>query len=175
MDKIDKHIISVMNKNGRSSFRDISKNLKISHSAVKKRFDKLNKKKIIKISGLTDYEQIGLTKYILFLSVVKKEEIKKSVITCVKSLGYFETYGEFNLAIIFLVEDPSTLDCIIEKCIDLQENNIKKRLIMPVLNPSEKFISLNFDNKNKSESHKKKCKTCDAYNLKKCAGCQQYF
>jgi len=51
MDDIDKNLISILQKNGRTSLSDIGKKLGMSHVAVSKRLDKLVGANLVQITA----------------------------------------------------------------------------------------------------------------------------
>lgn len=99
LDKIDEEILKILNKHGRRSLIDISKQLKVSADTVKYRLNNLNKKTIITGFGAKiNYKKLGnnyhlisfklqnmnMQKYKKFESLV---EINKNVIVFMKTIG----------------------------------------------------------------------------------------
>ncbi|PLW79865.1 hypothetical protein C0585_05560 [Candidatus Woesearchaeota archaeon] len=169
MDKIDKVIIKNVSRDGRVSFREIAEQVGISHVAIKKRFDKLLKDERIKIGCMRNVKNCKLKYYWVYLSVVNKKELMKQVHNCDKIIDIMDTYGEFDIGLLFGVTNYSTIDCVLDKCIKLDKNNIKKRMTLPILDMDSGYIISSSEDKQCDK--KKWCATCEYSKMQKCEGC----
>ena len=59
MDELDKHIIQVLQFDGRTSHADIARQLQISEGTIRRRLAALIENKIIRVSALVDPAQLG--------------------------------------------------------------------------------------------------------------------
>ncbi len=71
MDNIDLQIISILRKNSRLSFRKISKQTGLSTDTVIKRYEKLEREKIIQPTIKVDYEKLGYQGILFFFIRIK--------------------------------------------------------------------------------------------------------
>jgi Lrp/AsnC family transcriptional regulator for asnA, asnC and gidA len=116
LDQYDYKIIVRLLQDGRATFSNIAKDLGITDVAVKKRFERLVSKGIIrKISVDVDYAQIGIGgELIVFLKVDPVIEDKAVMILkeddFVKTA--YRTVGDYNIVFIYLLKDLTQLQNI---------------------------------------------------------------
>ncbi len=71
MDSIDLQIISILRKNSRVSFRKIAQQTGLSTDTIIKRYEKLEKEKIIQPTIKVDYEKLGYQGILFFFIRIK--------------------------------------------------------------------------------------------------------
>lgn len=112
LNKIDKKIISALQRDGRQSYADLARKLEISESTVKRRLDRLLKHNIIRVAVVTNPTKMGL-----IFSCTMRLEVKKSKVRQfgrelaqnpnVYYLGF--TTGEFDIIALLLFKSPQDL------------------------------------------------------------------
>lgn len=120
MDSTDKKILDVLSENSRISFKDLSKKLRISDVAVKKRTDKLVKSGVIKKFTLEiDNSKVG--KSVTSLVLIKSEAGKtKEIASALRELGdVYTTLGEYEIILKLNSEGIDELRKIVENKISL--------------------------------------------------------
>jgi DNA-binding Lrp family transcriptional regulator len=114
LDEIDLAIISSLMKDGRKSFRQIAREIKVSTPTVEARFSKMNDLGVIKnIQPIIDVEKLNGTKVLtslVFLKVNAARSIdianKLSTIPEIKSI--YLTTGEYNMIVkMTILQDES--------------------------------------------------------------------
>ena len=145
LDKIDYKILQLLLTDGRMSFSNISKEIKLTDVAVRKRIERLFKKKIIKsISAKINFSALGYN-FTTLLLIKTSPEKTKSVIQKLNSLENISQVslllGDYNLSVKahFMDMDEiktflnklSSIDGIIEykSCVVLEE--IKDFISLP--------------------------------------------
>ncbi len=120
LDQYDYKILVKLIENGRTSFSAIAKDLNITDVAVKKRFENLQSKGIIKqISVDLDYKILGIEGEVLVF-------VKSDPLAIDKNISFlqendfiktvYKTFGDYNLVFIYLLKDVAMID-ILEKTI----------------------------------------------------------
>lgn len=118
LDKIDRIILQKLLEDGRASFSAIARDSNLTDVAIKKRFESLKRKGIVKaISAELNYKVLGFENPI-FVQI--RSEISKNK-DLIKKLG--------------------ELDYVIELHQVLGEYNLLAKLIVPDLDSAEKFIN----------------------------------
>ena len=121
LDQIDRKILYELDLNGRATFSEIGKKIKLSKQAVKERVNHLEKAGVIKqYFALIDIHRLGYTFYRLDLGFqnvteIKEREIINYILKLPKVIWVAEIHGKWDLAIVFLTKDIVEID-----------NNIKK-------------------------------------------------
>jgi Lrp/AsnC family transcriptional regulator, leucine-responsive regulatory protein len=116
LDLVDKKILYELDLNGRITFSDIGKKIKLSKQAIKERIKRLEKKGVIKqYFALIDIHRLGHTFYRLDLrfqnlSELKEQEIIKYILKLPKVIWVAEIHGKWDLAIVFLTKDVLEID-----------------------------------------------------------------
>ena len=104
LNKRDYLLLEILDKNARTSLKDISKELKISKQAVKKKIDKLDEKVILKYVSIIDFFKIGYNNVHLYLKVrgFSKEEYEKKIqkLIEIENITWVaEFFGDLNIGI----------------------------------------------------------------------------
>ncbi len=127
LDKIDLALISSLMKDGRKSFRQISREIKVSTPTVEARFTRLKKLGIIKnVQPIFDLEK--LENCVLSITHIKTNPLESSkVIEKLESISeitnLYSTTGDYNLLAKIIASDKSHLEQIMQKISDI--NGIK--------------------------------------------------
>ena len=114
LDQYDYRIIVKLLENGRITFSALAKELGITDVAIKKRYERLLNKGIIKgVSVDIDYKSLGLSGQMMVLLKVQPIALEKTIITLegndlVKTI--FKTVGDYNLTIFYLLKDIQSLE-----------------------------------------------------------------
>ncbi len=116
LDQYDYKIIVRLLQDGRSTFSTIAKDLGITDVAVKKRFERLISKGIIrKVSVDLDYVQLGIgAEVMIFLKVDPVIEDKAMLLLKEEDLvrTIYKTVGDYNITFFYMVRDFSQLSSI---------------------------------------------------------------
>ena len=178
LDEIDWKIISQLQHDGRTTFEELARIVGFSSMGVKKRFDKLVEKKIIKISALLNTKQLNLQAAFVLIEIESPEAMEKLLKRfqeCPRVIHIFTTLGGYNLFALVVAEDQSTLESIsMEKCSLRSGEGIRRSEFIPIGNISyNPFLSIrgNLTHKEKSIAPcNVDCQTCRRYKIE-CAGC----
>lgn len=178
LDEIDWKIINQLQKDGRTTFEELAKLVGFSSMGVKKRFDKLIKKEIIKISALVNIKKIDLQAAFVLIEIESAEAMEnllKRFKECPRVVYIFKTLGAYNLFALVVAEDQATLESIsMEKCSLRSGEGIRRSEFIPIGNVLyNPFLSIrgNLTHKEKSIAPcSVDCQTCKRYKTE-CAGC----
>src|SRR3989338_6485913 len=107
IDKLDRRILFLLQKDARISFSQIGKNLHLSKQAIKNRVERLERLEVIKqYFALIDIYQMGYTYYRLDLRFqnignAREHEIINDILKLPKLLWLAELHGIWDIAAIF--------------------------------------------------------------------------
>ena len=178
MDEIDRKIVSQLQQDGRTTFEELSKIVGFSSMGVKKRFDKLVEKGIIKVSSLVNIKKLGLQAAIVLMEIENSEALDKLLKRfkdCPRVVNIFTTLGGYNLIALVIAEDQDTLESIsMEKCSLRSSEGIRRSEFIPIGN----ILYSPFLAFREHLTHREKttapcnvdCRTCKRYKAE-CAGC----
>jgi Lrp/AsnC family transcriptional regulator for asnA, asnC and gidA len=136
LDKTDHKILEIINKDARTPYRQISRDLDISVGTVHNRVDKLIKTGVIKkFAPIMDHRKLGygLTSIIgvrVKGGKLENWENKKSFDTNV--LGIYDVTGEYDAFLIAKFKDTDELDKFIKDL--LKEPDVERTYTQTVLN-----------------------------------------
>ncbi len=136
IDEIDEKILTLLNENGRMSYRKISRELEISVGTVHNRVEKLLKSGVIKkFAPIIDHSRLGykLTAIIgvrVKGGVLKNWEARTAYHENV--LGVYDVTGEFDAFLIAKFKDTNGLDEFIKGL--LKEPDVQRTYTQTVLN-----------------------------------------
>lgn len=109
LDQIDYKILMTLAESGRTSFSEMARSLNITDVAIKKRFEHLIKKGIIKKIGVElDYKVLGIEGEVLVFLKCDPFALEKNIKTLhendfVKTA--YKTMGDYNLVFMYLLRD----------------------------------------------------------------------
>lgn len=116
LDLTDKKILYDLHLNGRASYAEIGKAVRLSKQAVKGRIELLENAGIIKhYFALIDIHRMGYTFYRLDLKLQnmtepKEKEIIQFILQLPKVIWLAEIHGKWDIAVIFLTKDIIEID-----------------------------------------------------------------
>jgi len=116
LDQYDYKILTKLMDSGRVSFSEIARELNITDVAVKKRFEHLVNKGIIKKIGVElDYKVLGIEGELFVFIKCDSITLDKNISTLqendfVKSA--YKTIGDYNITICYLLKDLSQIDSL---------------------------------------------------------------
>src|SRR3989344_968032 len=118
IDELDKKILNLLLEDSRSSYRKISRILKVSPATIMNRINNLNKDIIKKYSVLLDYEKIGYEiEVIIELRISKGEliEVEKKIATHPNVVAVYDITGDYDAVIITKFKNRKTMDSFLKK------------------------------------------------------------
>jgi len=114
LDQFDYRIIVRLLEDGRTTFSALGKELGITDVAIKKRYERLINKGIIKkVSVDLDYKSLGIEGQLLIMLKIDPVVLNKTILLFqeddfVKTI--YKSVGDFNLTIIYLLKDLTYLN-----------------------------------------------------------------
>ncbi|MDH4213523.1 MAG: Lrp/AsnC family transcriptional regulator [Candidatus Thorarchaeota archaeon] len=178
MDDLDKRLVSILQKNGRTSLSEIGESLGMSHVAVSKRLDKLMKTDMVKLTAGINSEYLD-TK-VLFMGLETEsldvaERIKQKYEKCPRLVMFAPVTGRYNVFAVMIAEDTWSLESILGTCSMRTEPGVRKSEswfgnapLMP------QYLTIDINPKQTGDSAgpcKMDCKACKRYTTEKCVGC----
>ena len=179
-DLIDRKILEMLIDDGRQSLTQISKEIALSNSGIKKRVVKLNKSGILKIQGNFSLEAMKFKACVILLEV-KNFECISEIIKAYKSCPYIflvaEILSSFNLMIGLFGNSDQDLNNKLKLCgPSNKEGVLHSKIILisdfkfPQYLPLHSSLRDNED-LNNSNSCGFKCIDCVAFIKNECKGC----
>jgi len=174
----DKDLILIKSLEGncRANYKRVADRLGISHTAVKKRVDKLLSKNCVSIITTLNLKKLGFILALLFLEVSTDEHLNKLLEKfreCPRIISMFKTFGEYNMIALIYAENEKVLDSILGTCMLRIMKGIRRSLVMPI---SDILLGEYY----KVKIPVKKwdiapcgidCYNCKRYKSKECIGC----
>lgn len=178
MDNIDKKLISLLQKDGRTSLSEIGKHLGMSHVAVSKRLDKLQKNDLLQVMAGVNAEQLDIKMLFMGLETENMEiadNIMKKYENCPRLISLAPVTGRYNLFAIMVAEDTVSLESILGTCSMRAEEGVRRSETWfgnaPFL---PKYLLVNLA-PGRSDGTKspcgQNCEKCRRYNVGKCVAC----
>lgn len=180
LDKIDWKIITLLQSNGRKTYKELGEAIGYTSLGAKKRVDKLLKRDVIQFSALVNADALGLCLGMIQLEMESAEAMRKIIdrySECPRIINFFTTIGGYNLIALVMAENQDILECeAMEQCSLRSGEGIRRSEFYPIrrvqLSP---FLPLNF----KFISNQKgditpcgvECRKCPSYNNHNCVGC----
>ncbi|MFX1485228.1 MAG: Lrp/AsnC family transcriptional regulator [Promethearchaeota archaeon] len=178
MDDTDKKIVSLLQKNGRTSLSEIGKNLGMSHVAVSKRLDKLTNSGLVQITAGVNSGYLDAKIFFMGLETENMEvaeRIQEEYKSCPRLLMFAPVTGRYNIFAVMVAEDTWSLESIIGTCSMRTEPGVRRSESWfgnaPVY---PEFIQLNLAPKITGSSTSpcgRNCESCKRYIADKCVGC----
>ena len=178
MDEVDRIIISQLQKDGRTTLKDLSQLVGFSSVGTKKRLDKLLENGILKVTAILNLKELGMQAAIVLMEIESSEAMEKLLKRfqdCPRVVNIFKTMGGYNLVALVVAEDRDTLESIsVEKCSLRTSEGIRRSEFIPIGNIFySPFLAMRED-----LTHKEKtktpcnvdCRTCKRYKVE-CGGC----
>jgi len=178
-DEIDWKLIVQLQKNGRTTFKELGETIGFTSLGAKKRVDKLLKNGHIRISALINPDALNLRLALILLEVESAEAMRKIIKRysgCPRIINFFTTMGGFNLIALVMAEDQATLESeSMEKCALRSGEGIRRSEFFPIGKVgSPSFLPLKahtLTEKGKITPCGVQCKDCPSFQDKTCVGC----
>ncbi len=180
MDDIDKKLVSILQKKGRTSLSDIGKKLGMSHVAVSKRLDKLVGSNLVQITAGVNTKSFD-TK-IFFIGIETEnlevaERIQENYRKCPRLLMIAPVTGRYNIIVVMIAENTWSMESIIGTCSMRTEPGVRKSETWfgnaPIY---PEFMPLDLAPKSTGSAISpcgRNCADCKRYLADKCLGCPQ--
>lgn len=178
MDNVDKHLISLLQEDGRKSLSEIGKKLGMSHVAVSKRLDKLQKKGMLQVTAGINADELGIK--VLFLGLETEnievaDHIMKKYENCPRLISLAPVTGRYNLFATMVAEDTISLESILGTCSMRAEDGVRRSETWfgnaPFL-PKYLLVNLAPDMSDGSKSTcGQDCEKCHRFTAGKCVAC----
>lgn len=178
MDDIDKKLVSILQKNGRTPLSEIGSHLGMSHVAVSKRLDKLIQMDMVRVTAGVNAEKLDAK--VLFMGLETEdldvaEEIQKKYQDCPRLLMFAPVTGRYNLFAVMVAEDTWSLESIIGTCSMRTEPGVRRSESWFGNAPiSPQFLEIDLAPSAMGKSTSpcgRDCGACKRYKAEKCVGC----
>lgn len=179
MDEVDRKIISQLQLDGRTTFKELGQIAGYTSMGIKKRVKNLLEQDVIKVSALLNIKPLKLCAAILLLEIESAEAMNKLLErfrNCPRVVHIFTTLGGYNLIALVVAEDQETLESIsVEKCSLRSSEGIRRSEFYPIGNIHYSpflVIREHLTHKEKTTSPcNVDCRPCQRFKAKKCVGC----
>jgi len=178
MDDTDKKLVSILQKNGRTSLSDIGNKLGMSHVAVSKRLDKLVGANLVQITAGVNTEILDTKIFFIGLETENMEvaeRIQESYKNCPRLLMFAPVTGRYNIFAVMIAEDTWSLESIIGTCSIRTEPGVRRSESWfgnaPIY---PQFLPLNLAPEQTGSPTApcgRNCGICKRYLADKCMGC----
>jgi Lrp/AsnC family transcriptional regulator for asnA, asnC and gidA len=123
LDPLNVHLINILQKDGRASFREISRKMKVSDATVRDRVDKLLKSGIIEeITAIVNPQKVGKEEISFIILEVEPAELTK-VLSALKEMSEVkfvcETAGKENVLLMVFSENRAALKEFVDRKISV--------------------------------------------------------
>lgn len=176
LDQLDKRIIERIQRDGRVALSRISETVGVSHVAIKRRLDKLEKNGWIDISTGLSGEKLDLRFATITAEIENYEKlthILDQYEDCPRMI-YLSSTGGSNILAVLAAEDLSTLESILGTCC-LRTSEGVRRSSVEIGKPPRypKFLPIRITgNKLKRKTPcGLECRKCGRYSEEICLGC----
>jgi DNA-binding Lrp family transcriptional regulator len=178
LDDIDKKLVSILQKNGRTSLSDIGKDLGMSHVAVSKRLDKLVQSEQVQITAGVNAEYLDAK--VLFMGLETEdmevtERIQKKYMDCPRLLMFAPVTGRYNVFAVMVAEDTWSLESIIGTCSMRTEPGVRRSESWFGNAPiAPKYLQVDLAPSALGGTKApcgRDCGSCKRYKAEKCVGC----
>jgi len=138
-DELDFNILKHLQQDGRISFTDLAKELKVSISTIRNRYNNLVKDDVIQVYGRVNPDKIGLNAYSRILISVRPKNKIKDVIHELQQLPEISflaaVSGDFDLEVNIMCRDNNHLITILNNKINEIEGiyNSKTNFYLQIL------------------------------------------
>ncbi len=176
MDEIDKKIISILQKDGRTSLSELGKKVGFSHVSVRKRLKNLCEN-LVKVSAGLNAEKLGFRVAIVNAEVEtpkRLQELINKFSKCPRIVFLTTTTGAYNIMTMMIAEDADTLNAIVEVCSVRAQKGIRRSEVTigeaPVI---PKYLPIKIISNKEAEDAPCgiNCGKCARYQNEKCLAC----
>jgi Lrp/AsnC family transcriptional regulator for asnA, asnC and gidA len=178
MDNTDKKLISILQKDGRTSLSEIGKHLGMSHVAVSKRLHKLQENDLIQVTAGVNADQLGIK--VLFMGLETEnikiaDNIMKKYENCPRLISLAPVTGRYNLFAVLVAEDTVSLESILGTCSMRAEEGVRRSETWFGNAPFfPKYLLVNLAPGKTKETKSpcgQDCNKCRRYTVGKCVAC----
>jgi len=140
LDKIDNHILKILNKNGRKPFLEIAQLLSVSADTINYRINKLKKQGIITGFGVKiNFNKLSNSYYILFLKLNNMNKIKYNKLQTIAKINtntiiFIRTIGDHDAELEIEISKKQELDYLLKTLRNHFVSEIKDYEILEVTN-----------------------------------------
>ena len=179
MDDVNRKIISILQRDGRATFKELGRVVGYTAMGVKKRFKRLLERGVVKVSAMLNVEALKLHAAIVMLEMESAEamhKLLKRFEECPRVVHIFSTLGGYNVIALMVAETQGTLEGIsMEKCSLRSSEGIRRSEFYPIGNiyyspflPVRAYLT----RKGRTISPcNVDCRPCWRYQTNKCVGC----
>ncbi len=179
LDDVDWKIIRELQRDGRTTFKDLGEIVGFTGLGAKKRVEKLLEQNVIKVSALVNAETLDLRLAIVLLEMENAEAMQKIVDRfreCPRVINFFTTLGGYNLVALVMAEDQDTLESeCMENCSLRSSEGIRRSEFYPIHNTHySSFLKLRGYPIGKERTVTPcnvDCRRCSSYQAERCVGC----
>ncbi|MCW4043288.1 MAG: AsnC family transcriptional regulator [Candidatus Bathyarchaeota archaeon] len=176
LDKVDKILISELQKDGRTALTDIGKKTGISHVAIRKRLGKLRDKGLLNISACLNPQTLDMKIAVINVEVENSQRLKELMElfkNCPRTV-FLSGLSASNLLTVIVGEDFSTLESVIGTCSPRVQKGVRRSEVSIGSFPIHpEFLCIRvLPNKNSETAPcGAKCDKCEKYRNKQCLAC----
>lgn len=157
MDKSDRKIIEMLDKNSRLPLSKISKEIRLSKQSIARRIDDLySSKKLFSYYLIVDYFKLGLNNAVFFLSFNKtdKERLHEKIgeIKKLDSVAWVaDFFGDYDLGVSIFYQSQNELNKTVSKIQEICHEIIKETNVISMV--EHNIFSFEFEKKNRADFH----------------------
>ena len=178
MDEKDVKIISILQKDGRTTLSEIAGMIGLSSMGAKKRVDKLVAQNLIKVKSLLNTEKLNIITALVAMELESAEALEKLLERfkdCPRIIKFFITTGGYNLFALIFAEDYHSLESVsLEKCSLRSQKGVRRFELYPIQEIEyDAFLDINVVS-DKSLEYAPcgvYCGDCKRYEQERCLGC----
>ena len=177
LDKINFEILNSLVEDNKINYSKLGKKLGLSHVAIKNRFESLVDNNFIKTDILINFSKLGYKLGLILLEAETSalQHLFKVYQKCPRIIYYFETMGQYNLALLFFGENETTFETILKSCMLYSLPGIHKSNILMCKHSTEDiFLPINLtllSQENENTPCGTCCNNCEAFKQDRCVGC----
>ncbi len=178
LDEKDREIISILRRDGRTSYKKIGDALGFSVMGAKKRTDKMLEEGLVRVKAGVNMEALGYHAALILLEVDSQNH--KNILSrfekCPRVVNFFTLLSGYNLAALVIAEDQDTLESeSLEKCSLRNQEGIRRSEFYPIGEIHyAPFLTIReelFTGLDEDTPCGVNCSECPRYDEKKCLGC----
>jgi len=178
VDNVDKKLVSILVKDGRTSLSEIGKQLGMSHVAVSKRLEKMQRHGLLQVTAAVNTEKLDVK--MLFMAIeTENSEVADMILEkykdCPRLIMLTPVTGRYNLFAVMIAEDTWSLESIIGTCSLRTEPGVRRSETWFGNAPFvPKYLPIDLAperDANDVTPCGRDCGSCKRYQADKCLGC----
>ncbi|NJE04710.1 Lrp/AsnC family transcriptional regulator [Thermococcus sp. M36] len=173
MDERDMRIYRMLRKDGRTKVSEIARELGISHTSVRERLERLERRGDLKVQALLNIRKRNFVSAVVNLRVRSMDEAERLAdvfAKCPRTVLVATTTGKYNLNLALIAENYSALEVTIENTIRPLEEVREMDVSLGSSPAYPEFVDFKLDPVREVAPCGKVCTDCYLYG-KKCMGC----